>query len=230
MSEPRRLLERTDNALEREILQAGTGYRIPADARARTLAALGLAGSVAVSTTATGKALSSLPAKLGWTKLATSAAFVAAALPAGYFAWQRYHAPLPTLPAQGKDTPQAEVRPSEQPAASDFSKVATPESLTAIPSASVARQPRAGAALTAELEALDAVRAALAQGDPGGALSLLDSYSRSYPQGRLELEAEVLRIDALARAGQSDVAKKRAEMFLKRHPKSVLASRVRGYL
>jgi hypothetical protein len=44
------------------------------------------------------------------------------------------------------------------------------------------------------------------------------------------LEAEVLRIDALAKAGDRQAAKKRAEAFLKRHPKSLLASRVRGYL
>jgi len=90
--------------------------------------------------------------------------------------------------------------------------------------------PESGVALMAELRALDAVRAALAQGDSGGALFLLDSYSKTYPHGGLEIEAEVLRIDALARAGQRDLARNRAKMFVKRHPKSVLASRVGGYL
>jgi hypothetical protein len=39
-----------------------------------------------------------------------------------------------------------------------------------------------------------------------------------------------LRIDALSRAGETGTAKKRAEAFVKRHPKSVLAPRVRRYL
>jgi outer membrane protein assembly factor BamD (BamD/ComL family) len=85
-------------------------------------------------------------------------------------------------------------------------------------------------ALAAELGALDAVRARLSSGDASGALAKLDEYARTYPRGRLVLEAEVLRIDALAKNGQHSAAKKRAESFLTRHPKSVLASRVRGYL
>jgi outer membrane protein assembly factor BamD (BamD/ComL family) len=88
----------------------------------------------------------------------------------------------------------------------------------------------AQSALAAELGALDAARSTLASGDASGALAKLDDYSRAFPHGRLVLEAEVLRIDALAHAGQADQAKKRAESFLRRHPNSVLASRVRGYL
>jgi hypothetical protein len=51
-----------------------------------------------------------------------------------------------------------------------------------------------------------------------------------YPRGRLSLEAEVLRIDALERSGQSESARRRAELFLRHHPKSVLAPRVRRFL
>jgi hypothetical protein len=63
-----------------------------------------------------------------------------------------------------------------------------------------------------------------------GALAKLDDYARVYPRGRLVLEAEVLRMEALTRAGHPAQAKKRAQAFLHRHPNSVLASRVRGYL
>jgi hypothetical protein len=228
MTEPRRLREQTDSGLERALLEAGTVYRSSPATRARTLAALGVAGSVALSTGAAGGAFSSLLAKLGWTKLAISAAFVAGALPVGYYAWHRYHAPVPTPPAEAV----VEAPASAQPAAPTPVEAATVEPPAPDTSSSVARpaNTKPGVALTAELGALDAVRSALAQGDPGGALSLLDAYAKDYPRGRLELEAEVLRIDALARAGQTDLAKKRAETFLKRHPKSVLASRVRGYL
>ena len=231
MSKPRRLLERSESVLERALLEAGAAYRSSPATRTRTLAALGLAGSVALSTSAAERVFSSLVAKLGWTKLATSAAVLAGALPVGYYVWQHYHALLPVSP-EVAGTAAVETRPSQQPAATDISQLATSQSPATAPSASVARpaSARPEVALTAELGALDAVRVALAQGDPGKALSLLDSYSRSYPRGQLELEAEVLWIDALARAGQSDVAKQRAETFLKRQPKSALAARVRGYL
>ena len=42
--------------------------------------------------------------------------------------------------------------------------------------------------------------------------------------------AEVLRIDALAKVGRKDVARQRAEAFLRHHPNSVLATRVRAHL
>jgi hypothetical protein len=232
MTEPRRLREQTDSGLERALLEAGSAYRSSPAMRARTLAALGVAGTVVLSTSAAGGAFSSLLAKLGWTKLAISAAFVAGALPAGYYVWHHYHASPPTPPAEAVVAAPAEERPSVQPAAPAQPEVAISESPAEAPPASAARpaKPDTKVALAAELGALDAVRSALAHGDPGGALSLLDSYAKAYPHGRLELEAEVLRIDALARAGQTDLAKKRAEAFLKRYPKSVLASRVRGYL
>ena len=77
--------------------------------------------------------------------------------------------------------------------------------------------------------ALDAARSKLASGDAAGALTALDAYARNFPHGKLGLEAEVVRIDALAKSGQTVAARKRAEAFMKRHPDSVLASRVRAY-
>ena len=83
--------------------------------------------------------------------------------------------------------------------------------------------------LTQELAALDAARASLAGGEARRALRLLDTYDQSYPHGRLELEADVLRIDAMARSGRRDAARALAEAFLRKHPNSVLASRVRAH-
>ncbi len=232
MSEPRRLLERTESALERALLEAGTAYQSSPAARARTLATLGLAGSVALSTSTAEGLFSAVLTKLGRTTLATSAAIVAGTLPTGYYVWQRYHAPLPASAAQATGAARVETRASEQPAASASPRLARSEPCASTPATSVARPAsvRPDVALTAELGALDAVRTALARGDPARALSLLDAYSRSYPHGQLELEAEVLRIDALARAGQRDLARQRAESFLKRQPNSALAARVRGHL
>ena len=61
----------------------------------------------------------------------------------------------------------------------------------------------ASGALSAELGVLDVARSKLGAGDARGALAVLDEYARTFPRGRLGLEAEVLRIDALSRAGDT---------------------------
>ena len=89
---------------------------------------------------------------------------------------------------------------------------------------------RPAVTLAHELSSLDAARGLLARGDATGALARLDAYGRAYPHGRLGLEAEVLRIDALDESGRTDAAHARAEAFLQHHPHSVLAARVRTRL
>src|SRR5262249_30122685 len=115
------------------------------------------------------------------------------------------------------------------PAASSLAAVHTGTPAARPARAEAKAGPRA-VPLTAELVELDAARAALAGGDATRALGLLDAYTRAHPSGRLELEADMLRIDALAQSGRKDLARKRAEQFLRRHPKSVLAPRARGFL
>jgi hypothetical protein len=90
--------------------------------------------------------------------------------------------------------------------------------------------PAPGAMLSEELGAIDRARLSLAKGDARRALDELDGYDRRFPGGRLQLEAEVMRIDAFAKVGRKDVARQHAEMFLRRHPTSVLATRVRAHL
>jgi hypothetical protein len=199
---PTRLREDSESDLERALLDAGSSYKATSSTRAKTLAALGLAGSATlIAGTASATSLVSA-AKLTWTKLIAglSLAGAAAAVPVGYQMWQKHHeAPRPvvvaTAPAVAVSLPE---RDAEQ------------------------------ASLKRELAAVDAARATLARGDARKALSLLDAYAQNHPHGRLELEAEVLRIDALARSGRRDAAKARAEAFLRRHPNSVLAARVRA--
>ena len=87
---------------------------------------------------------------------------------------------------------------------------------------------RTGTDLRAELEALDTVRSALRRGDSLRTLSLLDAYFQKFSQGRLRLEAEILRIDALARSGQTEAARSYSKEFLRRHPESVHAARLQS--
>jgi hypothetical protein len=231
MNEPRRLREEAETDFERALLDAGSSYRSSEAVRARTLAALGIAGTAALTAGTAGGASSALLTKAGWTKLlAISGIGVTAAAPVGYYVWQRSEpAPAPAVAVQTTEARPAAPAPRTPEPPAPEPRVEPP--VRAAPIAPKV-EPRASSAsaLTAELGALDAARSRLSSGDASGALALLDDYARSYPRGRLVLEAEVLRIDALAKSGQMSAAKRRAEAFLKRHPNSVLASRVRTYL
>lgn len=87
--------------------------------------------------------------------------------------------------------------------------------------------PTAAEALRLELQQLDRARALVAAGRGSAALSVLDGYARAAPRGALRLEAEALRIDALAQSGRTAEARARASAFLAKYPSSVLAARVR---
>ncbi|WP_437850684.1 hypothetical protein [Sorangium sp. So ce363] len=254
--EPRRLLEESDNPLERALLNAGASYPTSPETRAKTLAALGLAGAAALTASVAAPAAlsaagvsatsSSLAVKLGWTKIlvALSTVGMLAGIPAGYLAWRGQDAPDVTAAhrfgaALADPVAQMAVQPVQAPASEPAPVEALAEETMApapaggSSAAATKLDPKpsgTGAALEAELGALDAARTMLASGNARGALSLLDAYSRAHPRGRLSLEAEVLRIDALAKSGRSDAASQRAAAFLRRHPNSVLASRVRRYV
>jgi TolA-binding protein len=144
-----------------------------------------------------------------------------AAVPIGYYAWQRHEAAARSAAAAASARaakPAATVSPDVAPEA--------PPSDATVRSAGPASQ----VTLTRELVALDAARSTLARGDAQGALAMLDQYARKNPNGRLAIEAEVLRIDALASSGRKELATRRAEAFLKRYPNSVLAPRVRVHV
>ncbi|WP_437567194.1 hypothetical protein [Sorangium sp. So ce542] len=257
MSEPRRMLEESDSPLERALLSAGASYQTSPETRAKTLAALGLAGAAALSASAaapaavsaagTAVASSSVAVKLGWTKIlvALSTVGVLAGIPAGYLAWRGYQAPElvavhrfggalagPVERAAARPAPVAAPAPAP-PAEAEPEEIPAPARAGSSGGAASRVDPKpasSSAALKAELSALDAARSTLASGNAQGALTLLDAYSKEHPRGRLGLEAEVLRIDALAKSGRLDAASQRAKAFLQRHPNSVLASRVRRYV
>src|SRR5579863_9874699 len=93
MSEPVRLRDDSASALERALLDVGRSYRSSGNARAKTMAALGVAGSATLlAGTAQAVPLGTL-AKMTWGKLLAAISIVgaAAAVPVGYFAWQRHH-------------------------------------------------------------------------------------------------------------------------------------------
>jgi hypothetical protein len=230
MNEPRRLLEDNPTAFERDLLTAGVSYGSSDTARQNTLAALGLVGTAAVSASMAAASTSALQ-KIGVLKLvALSTLGVAVLTPVGILAWKQFDVakPVPTLvtPAVPHEKPAPRAEAPAPVVLNETVEAPTAEA----PAPKVDTRQAASGALAAELGELDRARSKLSSGDPKGALAVLDDYARTYPRGRLGLEAEVLRIDALAQSGDMQSAKKRAESFLKRHPKGVLAPRVRRYL
>ena len=231
MNAPRRLLEENPSMLERELLTAGVSFGSSDAARHKTLAALGLVGTAAVSASVAAAASSSALQKFGVLKIiALSTVGVAVLTPVGILAFKQLDVPKPVTAVVA--TPAPQDRPIEQaPPPAPAVPSETLEAPTAeAPAPKADARPASSGVLSAELGELDRARSQLADGDPKGALAVLDDYARTYPRGRLGLEAEVLRIDALAQSGDMQAAKKRAEAFLKRHPKGVLAPRVRRYL
>jgi hypothetical protein len=228
MEEPERILDKTDSTLERALLLEGRGYSAPDSVRMRTLAALGLATSAGLA----GGLLAWLSTKSLATKLllTASAATLIATIPIAYVLSTthgrstRQHGPAPT----------AVVAPAPEGPGPAASEMIAPASLPAptrtLPSPTPTRTSTPGnSALRAELAALDAIRSTLANDDPSGALTFVAAYFRTFPRGRLRFEAEVMRIDALARAGRTQAAKRYAREFIKQHPNSVLTARVRPY-
>lgn len=237
MREDQRLRDEGATALERALLDAGSAYRGSRSARAKTLGALGLAGSASAMAAAGGTAKASLAgaAKLSLSKLLAGAAIcgAVAAVPVGYSVWHHQRSVPHRARAIAAAEPIAEPAPAVTggPAATPGDSTAAPEiAAPAVTHHRRAAEDEAPVPLSRELASLDAARASLARGDAAGAIVRLDRYARAYPRGRLDLEAEVLRIDALAESGRTEASRARARDFLRHHPNSVLAAHVRSRL
>jgi hypothetical protein len=225
MSEPPRLRDDAASPVERALLEAGSAYRSSAALHAKTMAAVGLAGSAALAEVA-GSTLSNF----GWSKWLTSLSVLGAtaAIPVGYYVLQDpapVVAPAPRVAPKSAEIAPAKPVPVDAPVVVEEAKVAPPA-----PQHNAKPAPQRAPSLGREIDLIDAARAALSRGDSRGALATLDAYARIYPRGRLGMEAEVLRIDALERSGDTDGARRRAEAFLRHNPKSVLSARVRRLL
>jgi len=85
---------------------------------------------------------------------------------------------------------------------------------------------RRSSALASEIALLDAARRSLLEGDPAGALARLDRHAREFAGGQLTREAAVLRIEALAKRGDSRGASAAARQFLKAYPDSPHADQI----
>lgn len=87
-----------------------------------------------------------------------------------------------------------------------------------------------GDTTASDLATLDRVNALLEKGDAHGALALLDAYGYGLERGPLALEAKVLRVEALAGAGDVRGARDAATALLAANPVSPYAARLRRVL
>ncbi len=251
MTDPPRLMQ-DNGGLGGRLLRSARADGVPSDARQRTLVALGLGAGATVTTGAaagTSAALTSgAVAKASLVLLVAKVAVTGAVLTA-LTVTVVHHVRTSTPPAArvpgttAKSAPQAVLSavpafapassaPALLPTSSAFAPVAAlPEHRSSALSARSAAVGGAAAVdLTQEVAALDEAREALASGQSERALSIVNQYERGTSAKTLLLEAQVLRIEALAQRGDAARAAKLAQAFLAEHPSSAHAARVRSLL
>ncbi|HEU5077190.1 MAG TPA: tetratricopeptide repeat protein, partial [Polyangiaceae bacterium] len=89
---------------------------------------------------------------------------------------------------------------------------------------------RAPPSLDQELASMQRARAALGRGDASAALAELDRFGRGPGWRQLAVEARLLRIEALARAGRVDEARNLARRFVEQNPNNPLVDRARTFI
>ncbi|MBX3212210.1 MAG: hypothetical protein KF850_09270 [Labilithrix sp.] len=152
-----------------------------------------------------------------------------------------------TIAAPASPQPPHAAAPGEPPPAEEATDVAAPNRPAPAPRGARPAQPapdapaelgarapttRSGAparvesTLGRELARVTAARSALAGGHAARALGELDAYDAEFPAGAFSVEVAVLRIEALARSGRSDEARRLGDGFLAQHPRGLFARRV----
>ena len=206
MSDPRRFDEGEATEFERQLFEAANRQVPSAALKARMRQGLGLAApSAAAPAAAKTFALS------GKTGAFLGLVVIGAAVTAFVVTRDR-HPTTVTAPARPLPDPSP-MGPSDLGAIDD-------------PAQPNAAASSAAGSLTDEIHLLDRARAALSSGAPRRALEVLEQYDQRYPRGRFAPESVVLRVEALAAAGETQAARALGQQFLAQHPTNPLAGRV----
>jgi len=154
----------------------------------------------------------------------------------------------PPLQARSPAITAQAVRSAERPATSETVASSTPAAPTEVLRApKVIPPPRASSAAVAvsasaqpgraaaeastlegELSLLREAQAAMARGNAGRSLELLEEHGSRYPNGILSQEREAARVLALCGLGRHDEARAEAARFVEKQPTSPLSARVRS--
>jgi hypothetical protein len=136
----------------------------------------------------------------------------------------------PTLRRPAKAPAAEEVAlappPAQPPSASEG---ATPAS-SGVAASSPSDQRVAEESLREEVRLIDGARAALRRRSASEALAALDRHSREFPRGVLNLEASVLRVEALLLSGDRDRAELLGRAIAAKQPNGPYAVRIRDLL
>ena len=236
MKDPDRLSDTGTNDVGAALLRSAKRYRVSEQTRQRALASLGAAA------TAGGGAKPLSKAALSPAKLALFGLPGVLVLAGGYLLVSSSHEPArvavsppPTIVsvarlAQAAAPPVLSVEPPASAPIRESAHVSTSPPGAASsgpPNAAQASIARSGSDLAGELAALDTVAKAIQAGNGAGALAQLDAYAHAFPHGSLDLEAKVLRAEALEGAGRHGEAVARARAFVAHYPTSPLAVRMR---
>lgn len=254
MTEPRRLLEDA-TGLDRAVLESATDDEPSPARRRRVVAALGGTSFFFFSWAAAARRLASL--KVASWKVVVGVAATTGLGVGGAVLHEQSTTPPPPVVASATPRPTnapvvapiassglpavEEIEPpavEEVEAASPSEPSPAPSSLVLASSPPSARPLKKTAeaaseltpSIAREIALLDAARSSIARGDPRGALRSLDQYDRECRGGALSPEAAVLRIEALAAAGERDAAAARARAFLASHPSTTYDTRVRAHV
>ncbi|MEM6992678.1 MAG: hypothetical protein AAF721_19345 [Myxococcota bacterium] len=209
---------------------AQTGVVAPvAAAGMSTLAKLAVAGALLVGGVGLWVGLSGDPAPAAEPSMAQATPAEPVRAPVEAAPAATPEPPAPAVPAVAP-VPAAPV-PDEEPATEDPVVEAAP---VAAPRAHKPKHKPAAAPLTAEDAMAEAslisrARKALAT-SPSQALALTNEAKRDFPRGMLLEEREAVAVQALAKLGRHDKAKRRGEQFLKRYGRGPHAAAVRTAL
>jgi len=130
--------------------------------------------------------------------------------------------------------PQQSALPAEAPPDPQTGEPEAVPEKTADPRAARMQQPAAPASsattLAEEGRLLAKAHQLIQSGQGQQALEILRMSESRYPRSVLSQEREVLTIEALGATGASSAARARAERFLKRHPNSPHAARLKWFV
>lgn len=249
MSDPERLIHGGDD-FEKSLLQSARKDGPSQDGKARLLLTMGLGVTAAGSTvssaaaaTTSSLATSILPwiaagALLGTGMIAAVSTLTSKEPPPSPTAIARTNGPFtssaresvsssPLLVPSPAISSSPPIHPSTTVFQTNTTESSLPSKVASAPAPSSLPPHKEEDSLINELRLLDQARAALSSGNLATANTSLQQYVRDYPQGKLSLEAQILRIDLLLRQGNRSQAKQEAEAFVKAHPQSPHTPRLR---
>jgi hypothetical protein len=225
MSDPKRWSEAGEASdLERELLLAGQSVKLPDGERRALWASIAL--SLPVTPPLTGPGTATMPRALSATLrayLTKGALFVAAVAGLTVGATRLWPGEPPASPPRAT-SPKIAASPvravvGASPRAAEPAASATPPAAAPMRSEAHPRSPTPSQLREESMAVLEA-RSALRSGNAARSLQLLQEMNVRFPRGALGQEREALSIEALAQAGQTATAKRRAAAFLRVHPQS----------